>query len=532
MKRNWSKAMLICLIAVFTASSAMAYSLNSRSQEMTANSVCDFAGTITLSFGQEDLNIMQNHLAAQEAVVIRVSLSGTDISPTATLPILCKDIAGAKTVIGAQGGTLMTKAVAIDKIGVEVSDMYGAAAAPDGTPDITAAVKGDKGKQFFTIWITGFQMPPAAHDMSDSDKWPWIKIGLYDDLVATDATTNICADVRDFGGLSKLTVSINNDPVTLTTTTSDNQIGHFLIAPVALQDCAKNDPKCAGTERDEIALCALNTVNQTIACNSYYDCTIAKGDLPLKGEISLMVRSNGSAAKANTQSGIYLQDVTLSRVDDKNAAWGITPKSKEYYNADGTKLTAAADLLSCAFKVEYIKVTFDAAAAGIMATDTGIQVCTRYTINPEEAAVNTKVRLWMSMEAVPCGTLDTKMIESSTLVKCGGISDCMYIPYVFSGLAPWGTGVVVTNLSEVSAADMEVTFELYDSAGAKFEYTKSDFNAKVWSFMVDSVLEDWGWSPAPGNAWLKIKTNFTADGYSFLTNGAFGAGTLPREVCP
>lgn len=106
---------------------------------------------------------------------------------------------------------------------------------------------------------------------------------------------------------------------------------------------------------------------------------------------------------------------------------------------------------------------------------------------------------------------------------------CMYFPYVVTQDATWGTGIVVTNLdSDVDIADMEATFTLTDSAGDVFTYTKTDFDTKVWPFMLDTELPNFSGTPAPGPAWLKVETNFYLDGYHFMTDGVFGAGTLPR----
>lgn len=108
----------------------------------------------------------------------------------------------------------------------------------------------------------------------------------------------------------------------------------------------------------------------------------------------------------------------------------------------------------------------------------------------------------------------------------------MFFPYVVSGLAGWQTGIVTTNLesNNVSAADMEATYTLTDSAGATFTYTKTDFDSVVWATFLDDILDDFdGGTPEPGAAWLRVETNFNVDGYSFLTDGNFGAGTLPRR---
>ena len=79
-----------------------------------------------------------------------------------------------------------------------------------------------------------------------------------------------------------------------------------------------------------------------------------------------------------------------------------------------------------------------------------------------------------------------------------------------------------------AASEMEVIFTLTDSTGATFTYTKSDFTAKVWAVILDSIIGEFDGTPAPGPAWLRVQTNFTVDGYEFMSDGVFGAGTLPR----
>jgi hypothetical protein len=109
------------------------------------------------------------------------------------------------------------------------------------------------------------------------------------------------------------------------------------------------------------------------------------------------------------------------------------------------------------------------------------------------------------------------------------VSYSMYFPYVITQNATWFTGIVVTNLSSaVDIADMEATFTLTDSTGSTFTNTKTDFDAKVWAFSLDAELPNFSGTPAVGAAWLKVETNFSVDGYQFLTDGVFGAGTLPR----
>ena len=114
-------------------------------------------------------------------------------------------------------------------------------------------------------------------------------------------------------------------------------------------------------------------------------------------------------------------------------------------------------------------------------------------------------------------------------VCCTVAAKSIYFPYVLPGSTSWSTGIVVTNLSStIAPADMVATFTLTDSTGAKFTYVKSDFTTVVWSTWLNDILAEFDGTPATGAGWLKVSTNFTVDGYQFLTDGIFGAGTLPR----
>ena len=114
-------------------------------------------------------------------------------------------------------------------------------------------------------------------------------------------------------------------------------------------------------------------------------------------------------------------------------------------------------------------------------------------------------------------------------VCCTVAAKSIYFPYVLPGSTSWSTGIVVTNLSStIAPADMVATFTLTDSTGAKFTYVKSDFTTVVWSTWLNNILAEFDGTPATGAGWLKVSTNFSVDGYQFLTDGIFGAGTLPR----
>ena len=128
-----------------------------------------------------------------------------------------------------------------------------------------------------------------------------------------------------------------------------------------------------------------------------------------------------------------------------------------------------------------------------------------------------------------CTSVCECIVDVAIVCCLDGAHYSMYFPYVLTQNATWSTGIVVTNLSSsIAIADMEATFTLTDGTGTEFTYTKTDFETKVWAFGLDSELSNFSGTPAPGAAWLKVETNFSVDGWQFMTDGVFGAGTLPR----
>jgi len=118
----------------------------------------------------------------------------------------------------------------------------------------------------------------------------------------------------------------------------------------------------------------------------------------------------------------------------------------------------------------------------------------------------------------------------------GGQTQCINFPYVVTGIeeaSGWSTGIAVANLDTNVTAPV-LTFKLTDSTGAIFTAERS-FTEKVGAWMLDTALANWTWvpatAPAPGAAMLQVSGNFNLDGYEFMTDGSFGAGTLPRENC-
>ncbi|PID73465.1 MAG: hypothetical protein CSB33_03595 [Desulfobacterales bacterium] len=103
-------------------------------------------------------------------------------------------------------------------------------------------------------------------------------------------------------------------------------------------------------------------------------------------------------------------------------------------------------------------------------------------------------------------------------------------PYVLTDTSPWFTGIAISNMDVDGTAieNMEATLTIMDVTGATYTYTKTDFNESVWVFGLDSILDEFSGTPAAGAATLTVESNFALDGYEFLTDGTFGAGTLAR----
>lgn len=516
---NFKKATLIMvalLLTVFMASSAMAYNLDARSEEMTANSNCDLAGTLTFTFTADDVTRITNHLATEEYVLLRVSLSGTDIDVGSDVPLLCRDIMGTQlgAGLGAQLGDLPDNLAVLDVADVEIN----------AGATVTAYVLGTAGNQYFEIFITTV---PTAGD--------WIKVGLYEEVIGAgdNASTAICADVHDFAGFAKLTVSIDNDPSELTTNTSDNQIGHFLAAGAfTIANCTKTQlAACPLVAPDTtIELCPIVAGAQAVFCPTYDACVTVTGNYPTSGDVDFVIRLNGSADGADAQNGVYFRALGL-----RDGGGGvIVPSAITYYMADGSTIVTPADCTLSGSTILFTmaeKVAFTVAASDITSAGNFIQFCITYLVDPMMAVAGTDVQMWMAASVVPCGELFNGVATAAALVECGTTPSCVYMPYVLTQTTPWNTGVVVTNLSStVAAADMEVTFTLTDATGASFTYTKSDFTATMWAGYLDSILAEFSGTPAAGPAWLLVQANFTVDGYTFLTDGTFGAGTLPRPL--
>lgn len=566
MLRHWRKGALAFVafaMVVFAASSAMALILEARSEEMLANSTCDEAGTITIFFTEEDITRINEHLVDNNYTSIRVTLGGDNVALDATPPILCKNIIGDNSVLGSQLKPLPNSdpipgdgnpqgLVELDELlgagqGIEVSDKDN-----DNVPDIAAWVYGRSGDQFFTIYITNEYaavngsavfVRPAFSYIPDPDaeqaQLPWIKVGLHEDVIPpTYESTSICADIRDFGTLALLDVSLDTEPTNLTLNTSDNQIGHMLSGDMELRDCnEKTNEFCylGGIPISSTKEIVLKPIDEQGACMTYYKCIVAEGTYPSSGAMKLIVRTNGASNGADTQKGVYLRDIELY---DEQAS-PLLSTGFEFFLADGeTEVWPDADTqvdrtaaLECTYRAQYAETEIQ---AGNLNGDE-IRICVWYQVNSEEAEVDTTVQIWVDITTIPCGVLLQDSIDAALLVKAA--QRCIYFPYVLTGISNlgWGTGVAITNLSpDVAVEDMEVTATLTDNTGTAFTGTIPEdmVTGTVFAFGIDNLVEMMGWEDvAAGAAWLEVNGNFAIDGYSFVSDGNFGAGTLPRLEC-
>lgn len=159
--------------------------------------------------------------------------------------------------------------------------------------------------------------------------------------------------------------------------------------------------------------------------------------------------------------------------------------------------------------------------------------------------ISVKIELLAAESGGICADCDAvcECIVDVAIVCCDGGIEIplperfgMYFPYV-TWQGAWSTGIVVTNISSiipyapmvVAAEDMEVTFVLHDVNGNQFTYFKDDFTTTSWAFSMGALVPDFSGTPADGPAWLEVQTNFAVDGYSYIANGNFGLGTLPRQ---
>jgi len=501
--RKASYIVLAAILAVMISVPAMAFQVTTRSAEMVAHSPCDQAGSITMKFEEADVTLLNSYLLTNDYAEIRVFLGAEEWPGGTPMPNLCKDIQGSAVATSVpHSGEL----VLLDDT-AEMSSFGGGV-------DAEVYVWGEDGNDVIYVYITSV-IDSSLVDWSDEGVWPWFKFGLHDTLDNVDVSTAICAQVLNFENPTTLTISNEAIPNTLTFT-GDNEIGHFRSGPdFTVTDCVKNEFDGYTGNTTEIELCELGSSGQVAECPKYQYCFIIEGDFGADRTIDVTMRTNGADCNDDTQQGVYFEDIDYYI----NGNPVITTTS--YFEDDCT--TSAAR--NCAWKAEYAEATI---ADGISDSDE-LMIVVTYSVNPDEAVEGTKVRFWYDIMGMPCSALTSGERDAADLVPCGG--GTIYFPYVISG-GNWATGVVVTNLnSPLTASDiaaMEATFTLTDYTGASFTYTKTDFTTGIWVATVDNLIAEAGWSPAVGAAWLKVSANFDLDGYSFLTDGTFGAGTLAR----
>jgi hypothetical protein len=308
----------------------------------------------------------------------------------------------------------------------------------------------------------------------------------------------------------------------------NNTISTSLNAIVNQYTCPSDFP-AAGTERILGATFPASSSDATIVDLSY----------TYQTEAGALYRTTVDAG-----TGVVDRTETLNNAGSVTQTWA---GADEYYSFDGTSPRTCT-------------LTADERLTTITASNI-------YTMKASDVSNNLQkfqlVLPWLQYDVneITMGESVTVLIEYGRVALCGpcfacecqrtvGVlgqcpvssSQCMYFPFVFTDMAPWDAGIVITNLSNaakinpagstyVQIADMEAKFTYIDKTGAEFTYTKSDFDAAVWAFMVGSFAANLSGTPASGNGWMHIATNFPVDGYQFVTNGIFGAGTLARGCC-
>lgn len=511
------KKALFVLIAVamvcFMATSAMAFQVTNRSTEMIENTWCDQAGTIKMSFEQTDWETIRDYLQNNDYAEIRITLTGTDLDMDEEKPFLCEDIKGSATsFVVPHSGELVVLDTTYDGPGGpgadewEISDIDG-----NSAPDFTAYVWGEAGDpvgRIVHIYIT--DLADIAPDFSSNP--PWFRLGLYQELIDNDDDpTSICVNAKDFDRFNKLTISNETNPQGLIFT-GDNEIGHFGPQKFDFRECDKDE--LAECDNDTtIELCTEDDPGPNVVtqCPTYYKCFVVEGDFPAGGDFEIQV--------STSTPGVYLYDINADINDGSD--W-------DYYLSG---CTIDADSGGCEWEAKCAQS--DVLDLNDISSRDELVFCIAYNVNADEAIAGDVVEFEVSASTIPCGALFSGTVTAANLVACQGMEDCMYFPYVLTGSQPWSTGIVVTNLASdsIPAEDMEVTFVLTDANGDTYTEDVDNFTTVVWSGNLDSQLAAWGWAPAAGNAWLQVIANFPVDGYCYLTNGQFGAGTLPRENC-
>lgn len=180
----------------------------------------------------------------------------------------------------------------------------------------------------------------------------------------------------------------------------------------------------------------------------------------------------------------------------------------------------------CVLWIDIPALRIDPSKAGALKGKT-IKVRVRLLFNREPTGICTE-----------CDPPDLcECIVEVAIVCCGEKSGegCLFFPYVLQGIedSGWVSGVAISAREDLPATP-SVTLTLMDSQGNKASYTNTNPDP-IWTFMVDGLLPDLNGTLTPGAATLEVQSNYVIDGYSFVTDGNFGAGTNPRgctDCCP
>lgn len=115
---------------------------------------------------------------------------------------------------------------------------------------------------------------------------------------------------------------------------------------------------------------------------------------------------------------------------------------------------------------------------------------------------------------------------------------CVFFPYLVQNVQKttgWASGVALTARTALPK-DAYYEFTLIDAAGHTATYKETADVKYVWAQMLDTIMPKFPAGIVAGPVSLQVKTNFSMDGFSFLTDGNFGAGTLARgcegACCP
>jgi len=120
---------------------------------------------------------------------------------------------------------------------------------------------------------------------------------------------------------------------------------------------------------------------------------------------------------------------------------------------------------------------------------------------------------------------------------------CLTFPYVLQqsadedndGNPDWATGIGLSRLCDPATGIIPtVTLRLTDCTGAEFTRTITNFGNCLSNpgMTVDQMVTEYGWTPAAGQAWLQVESNFPLGGYQFnlyyAFGNMFGAGVGPQ----